>query len=98
MYTTNTKYGKNIWKVREKPATTKTVVAASCVPVAVAPAATTAPAKSIFSFAPRKKPASVAALMKMTLTTPSKGINANANANANANTITTNNTVCGIQL
>jgi hypothetical protein len=82
MYTTNTKYGKNIWKVREKP-TTKAVVP----PVPVV-AATAVPAKSIFAFAPRNKPASVAALMKMTLTTK----NASTNANANANT------GCGIQL
>jgi superfamily II DNA or RNA helicase len=90
MYTTNTKYGKNIWKVREKPAT-KAVAAASSLPVA---AAATIPAKSTFSFAPRKKPASVASLMKMTLTTTSttsKGTNANTNA-------TSTNTVCGIQL
>jgi len=83
MYTTNTKYGKNIWKVREKPAT-KALVASPLVPVVAA--TTAAPAKSIFSFAPRKKPSSVADLMKMTLTTTSKGTNANANA------------VCGIQL
>jgi superfamily II DNA or RNA helicase len=83
MYTTNTKYGKNIWKVREKPATK------AITPLVPVVAATTAvPAKSTFSFAPRKKPASVAALMKMTVATT------NTTTPTNSNT----NTVCGIQL
>lgn len=93
MYTTNTKYAKNIWKVREPEKKTKTTaVATASIPAAAASGASGA-SGAAFAFSPfqRKSNVSVAALLKMK---PNVSTVQEEPPKSKTNT----NSVCGIQL
>ena len=97
MYTTNTKYAKNIWKVRESDKK-----ADKAADKAADKKATASIAPPIFAPFQRKSNSnvSVAALLKMKLTTPTPMTTDNHNHSHNhlAQTKPSSTSTCGIQL